>query len=161
MPDDIWPGGTTSSAADTLFDLDISDSSSERGSSVPEPGSPAGPPRALRRLTLSATTWDDITRWSRDQHSQDTYRYVVGQTGFTGTWRVALVLVAGNVVGGVVVRRWGRPGRGQDGLQIATAGRIPHAVSWDILASELPDRSRQHLDRGDGDALPPVTSADL
>lgn len=146
---------------DTLFDLDLSDSSSERGSSVPEPRSPAGPPRTLRRLTLSATTWDDIVLWSRDQHSQDTYRHVVGRTGFTGTWRVALVSVAGNVVGGVVVRRWGRPGRGQDGLQIATASRIPHGVSWDILASELPASRRQNLDRADGDALPPVTSADL
>lgn len=145
----------------TLFDLDFSDSSSEGSDSGPTPGPPAGPPRTLRRLTLTAPTWEDITRWSRSQNSRTAYRHVVGQTGFTGTWRVALVVVAGNVAGGVVVRRWGRPGRGQDGLEIATAEPIRDGISWDRLAHELPEARKGSLDRDDGDAMPPVTSAAL
>lgn len=161
MPDDIWPRVTTSSAGDTLFDFGLSDSPTEGGVSGARQQSPAGPPRRLRRLSLSAATWNDITRWSRDPQSKGTYRYVVGKTGFTGTWRLALVSVSGNVVGGVVVRRWGRPGRGQDGLEIAAAGRMGHAVSWDTLASEVSVSSRRHLDQADGDELPLATSGDL
>lgn len=145
----------------TLFDLDPSDSSPESGHLGPITRPSAGSSRTLRLLTLTATTWDDITRWSRDQPSRSSYRHVVGQTRFTGTWRVALVLVAGNVVGGVVVRRWGRPGRGQDGLEIATAEAIQHAVSWDGLSNQLPESRRPNLEREDGDAVPPVTSSDL
>lgn len=141
----------------TLFDLDFSDSASESGKSEPI----ARTHRTLRLLTLTATTWEDLAAWSRDQHSRSAYRHVVGQTGFTGSWRVALVVVAGNVAGGVVVRRWGRPGRGQDGLEVAAAEPIRHGISWDLLSNELPESRRRNLDRDDGDALPPVTSADL
>lgn len=145
----------------TLFDLDSSDSSSESGHSAPSPRASSGPTRTLRLLSLPATTWEDIKHWSREQHSRSAYRHVVGQTRFTGTWRVALVLVAGNVVGGVVVRRWGRPGRGQDGLEIAMAEVIQPGLPWDRLSHELPESRRPNLEREEGDAVPPATSADL
>lgn len=145
----------------TLFDLQPENPPSEGGDSGRKPVDHTGPPRTLRLLTLTGTTWQDITQWSRDRHSKSAYRHVVGQTGFTGTWRVALVVVAGDLAGGVVVRRWGRPGRGQDGLEIAAAEPIQYGVPWDRLTDELPKSRRQNLDRGEGDAFPPVTSADL
>lgn len=144
----------------TLFDLNFSDSASESGGSVSKPRTPAAS-RALRLLTLPADTWDDVKRWSRETDSRGAYRHVVGQTGFTATWRISLVRVEGRVVGGVVVRKWGRPGRGQDGLEIAAVEAIKDAVPWDLVARELPESRRGHLDRTDGEAIPPVTSSDL
>ena len=118
-------------------------------------------PRGLRLLHLAPDTWEAIRHWSRDQYAHGTYRHDVGQTGFTRTWRVALVLVSGQVAGGVAVRRFGRPGRGQDGLEIKMAESFSNSVLWDRLAGELPSARKRSLDREDGDALPLVTSGDL
>lgn len=145
----------------TLFDLDPSDPPLEDEEQAQGPQSSAGPARSLRLLTLTAATWEDVSKWAHDRYSKSSYRHVVGQTDFTGTWHVALVIVGGNAVGGVVVRRWGRPGRGQDGLEIAAVEALQHGISMDRLAKEVPQSRRRNLEREDGEALPPVTSADL
>ncbi len=146
----------------TLFDFDVADSGSESGNGTSSPNSMTqAASSALRLLTLPAATWDNITRWAREDKWRRVYRHVVGETRFTPTWRVALVVVEGRVVGGVVVRRWGRPGWGQDGLEITAVESIPLAIPWDHLIREFPESRRRNLDRDDGEAFPPVTSSDL
>ncbi len=78
----------------TLFDFDVTDSGSESGNGTSSPNSMTqAASSALRLLTLPAATWDNITRWAREDKWRRVYRHVVGETRFTPTWRVALVVV--------------------------------------------------------------------
>ena len=75
----------------------------------------------LRLLRLPNEAWGELTA---ERPMMPPFRYVVGVTGFTRTWRVALVVVATHVVGAVVVRKFGSPGRRQDGLEFEGGGGL-------------------------------------
>jgi hypothetical protein len=107
----------------------------------------------LRFLRLPARAWGDLTKNS----GTGRFRYVVESTAFTRTWRVALVIADSAVVGAVVVRRYGRPGHGQDGLEFAAAEPFGNPCKWGRLVVAVPEVLRPHLGREDGDPLPPKT----
>jgi hypothetical protein len=107
----------------------------------------------LRFLRLPARAWGDLT----GNHAPRRFRYVVGSTAFTQTWRVSLVVADSGVVGAVVVRRYGRPGYGQDGLEFIAAEPFSNRCEWSRLVATVPEGSRSYLDREDGDPLPPKT----
>lgn len=109
----------------------------------------------LRLLRLPGDAWSDLI----GDHAPRRFKYVVGSTAFTQTWRVSLVLVDSEVVGAAVVRRYGRPGFRQDGLEFMSAEPFTNRCSWSSLVAGIPQRSRSHLDRGDGEALPPKAGA--
>lgn len=112
----------------------------------------------LRLVHLPETAWHGL---ASSQVPFERYRYVVGETHFKPTWRVALVIVGSSLVGAAVVRRFGRPGRGQDGLEFDSAEAFNDVIDWDgLLSGELAGQ-RRHFDRLDGHALPPKAGADL
>lgn len=117
--------------------------------------------RILRFVNLPEDVWDDLVSWSRGDSWGRTFRRVVGETRFTSAPRVALVVVRETVVGGVVVRRWGRPGRGQDGLEFVTVEAFQATASLSHLRRELPPSRRGYLSRDDGEGIPPATSREL
>lgn len=111
----------------------------------------------LRAVRLPADVWRDLT----GIYTSGLFKYVVGHTRFTSTWRIALVLTGAQVVGAAVVRRNGRPGHGQDGLDFLVAEAFSTPVPWSSLVAQVPDRYLPHLDREDGAAFPTRTSAEL
>lgn len=117
--------------------------------------------RVLRLVNLPDDVWAELVRWSRGDSWGSTFRRVVGRTRFTSTRRVALVVVRESVVGGVVVRRWGRPGRGQDGLEFVKAEAFQSGMPLSQLRDGLPSSRRRFLSRTDGEAVPSATSREL
>lgn len=113
----------------------------------------------LRYVELPDAKWQDLLR---ESNGSSNYRYVVGSTRFTRTWHVALVRSTGGwIVGAAVVKKFGTPGRGQDGLEFKVAEAFSAALAWsDIVDNVRPDL-RTHLDRGDGHELPDQTSRSL
>jgi hypothetical protein len=107
----------------------------------------------LRFLRLPARTWDDLT----GSYAPRPFKYVVGSTAFTKTWRLALVVVESSLVGAVIVRRYGRPGHEQDGLEFIAAESFRTLCEWSRLMAAVPDGTRSYLNREDGKALPPKT----
>lgn len=107
----------------------------------------------LRFLQLPAQTWGDLTGTSAPRP----FKYVVGSTAFTKTWRVALVVVESRLVGAVIVRRFGRPGHEQDGLEFIAAESFGTLCKWSSLVAAIPEGLRSYLNREDGDRLPSKT----
>lgn len=106
---------------------------------------------------LPSDVWRDLA----GDYTSDVIRFVVRQTRFTSAWRIALVVTGAQVVGAAVVRRNGRPGRRQDGLDFLAAEPFSKAVPWSGLSSGVPKPYRRHLERGDGEAFPPRTSKEI
>ena len=107
----------------------------------------------LRFVRLPGSAWRELN----GNHARRRFRYVVGATAFTQAWRLALVIADSELVGAVVVRRYGQPGFGQDGLEFIAAEPFSNRCEWGRLVAAVPERSRSYLDREDGDPLPPKT----
>ncbi|MFT4263705.1 MAG: hypothetical protein QM572_10015 [Nocardioides sp.] len=105
----------------------------------------------LRLIRLPKTTWEDLVQ---QIDAPPFYRHVVGSTRFTSTWRVALVLVEDQIAGATVVRKFGTPGRGQDGLEFRTAERLM-PLAWHAAVDAVPESLRRHLERKQGEPLSP------
>lgn len=113
----------------------------------------------LRCVELPENIWHELVA----EHSDTTnLRYVVGKTRFTGAWRVALVRLRGGwIVGAAVLKKFGTPGRGQDGLEFKTAEEFGTSALWSDLSEGVRPDLRTYLDRDDGEAIPPQTSRSL
>ena len=85
-------------------------------------------------------------------------RLAVHQTSFTGTWRVAVVIVDGSVQGLAIVHRFRWVGASQHELEFRRVSEIGAPVTLADIVAELPPGLRVHLDRNSGEAFPPVTS---
>lgn len=109
--------------------------------------------RDLRLLRLPAGAWSDLS----GVHAPHHFKYVVGSTAFTSSWRVSLVVADTELVGAVVVRRYGRPGYRQDGLEFMAVEPFTERCSWSRLVAAIPARSQSYLIREDGDAFPAKT----
>lgn len=105
----------------------------------------------LRLLRLPKEVWIHL----RSTNARRLSRYVVDSTAFTATWRVSLILVDSDLVGAAIVRRYGRPGYGQDGLEMRSSEPFAHHISWSKLVAAIPRRHQSVLDRNDGKAFSP------
>ena len=117
----------------------------------------------LRYVHLPDSTWRDLLREMREPETfRLVFKHVVGETRFTGVWRVALVRSPGGwVVGAAVLKKFGTPGRGQDGLEFKAAEPFATSTAWDDLVKNVRPELRTYLDRVDGEALPEKTSSSL
>lgn len=107
----------------------------------------------LRFVRLPAAAWRDLI----SPYAPRPFKYVVESTEFTRAWRLALVLVDEVIVGAVVLRRYGRPGFGQDGLEVVAVEEFRRGCPWAELEATVPQNLRPNLLREDGAPLPPVT----
>lgn len=118
---------------------------------------------SIRLLELPGAAWGELL--GRGDHrvpsaftTQRRFRYVVGSTGFTRAWRVALVLVDGAIVGAALLRRYGEAGHNQDGLEFLSARRFDNELDWSSVVAEVPRRlHRNFASPVDGYPLPHKT----
>lgn len=113
--------------------------------------------RDLRLVHIPGDHWKKLNR----QLDGSNIRYVLDESRFTKTWRVTLIVVDGAIQGVALVRRFGKPGTFQDGLEFKEFREFRGAPAWTGLVESIPELLRPYLQREDGEALPPATTAAL
>jgi hypothetical protein len=113
---------------------------------------------SIRFLRLPPEAWK---RLIDDNHAPGRFRYVVGSTSYTQTWRVAIVCCEETLMGAAIVRRFGRPGSGQDGLEFLTAEQFSTTCELSEIEGQIPSALQKYLRRPDGKPLPDKTEQEF
>ena len=113
----------------------------------------------IRIVRIPSSDWRRLKElWSGDPAP---FRHVFSETSFNRNWTVSLIQAGSNVVGAAIVRRRGRPGSVQVGLEFREPLLFGRQVPWERLRGELPASLRVNADRPDGNPFPPKTGAEL